>query len=209
MLRGFCNRPCLRNLIHTGNLLSESGDVIAQNEFLPLLKAICKLLLCRIPLEESCILTTCPVWILFDGIDALTLQILDGRQHMVLFQRIDPLETLCNLLNRIVALIIDRPWLLILGLQIVYHQQVALILEQCERIVVVAQLLLKGLSCSRKLIEGRRNRDTGLIKGRLVPVENLTCSRDRNRLLLSGDNAGIKRRLIIICKIIKDIGVII
>ena len=127
----------------------------------------------------------------------------------MLLQGIDPLETICDFFHRIIALIVNGPWLLILRLKIVNHQQISFILKERKRIVVVTQLLLEGLACRDQLIESRRDCNAGLIKGCLVPVENLTSGRDRNRLLLSGNDAGIQGCLIVVCKIIKDIGVII
>ena len=136
---------------------------------------------CGIPLKDAGILAADESCGLVHGVGALAEDVLFGRDHVLIFQLVDEGKTFLELILCEVELaLFGDDGLLVLRLQVVGHQDGAVILSHHQRIVVVAELFLEDGAGCLELLQGRRNFQPCLLKGCLVPVERAAGHGDRD-----------------------------
>ena len=99
---------------------------------------------------------------------------------MICFQRHDEIKTVFEFFFCHVELAVFDDSLAILSLQIECHEDCAVKFAECQRIVLIAELLLECLACCAKLFKSCRNCDACIVKCCLVPIQCTSCHSNRN-----------------------------
>ena len=111
---------------------------------------------------------------------------------MVVLEGLDEVQAVNDLFLGVLALVVLDPGLAVLGLKVEGHQDHAVILTDGQRIVIIAQLLLKGLAGGDQIIiRGGNLLNAGLLEGVHVPVEDTAGHRDGHSLQAVGNGAGV------------------
>ena len=146
----------------------------------------------RIPLEDAGVLAVDPLLRLIDRVEASSDHGRTGGDNVVVLEGLDEVQAINDLFLAVLALVVLDPGLAVLGLEVEGHQDHAVILTDGQRIVIIAQLLLKGLAGGDQIIIRGGNRlDAGLLEGVHVPVEDTAGHRDGHSLQAVSNGAGV------------------
>ncbi len=148
----------------------------------------------RIPLKDTCVLAVDPLRVLIDGVSHITAQNRDRRHYVLFFHLADEIHAFLNLFCGVLKLIVLYPRLVVLGLQIMYQEDRAVILAHRQRIIAVVISLERRACCQQGILISRKSR-ADLVKRGLVPVEQTSGQGDRNRHLFAAGHTSLKRAL--------------